>query len=124
MKRLISTILIAASLVSTPAMARDRHDFPGSYREWQRHGGDRDYNRGREHHRHGSSGGVIAGILGGIILGAAIADSRDRDDRRYRTYDDRRYDNRDYQVYRDDDYCYTEVWRNSYGETYTRQICR
>lgn len=127
MKKLISTILIAASLMATPAMARDRHgDFPGSYREW-RHDNGRHYDRYDRHRdrRRGSSGGaVVAGILGGIILGAAIADSRDREYRRDRRYDDRRYYDRDYQVFRDDDYCYTEVWRNSYGDTYSRQVCR
>jgi Ni/Co efflux regulator RcnB len=130
MKKLITAILMASVLASTPALAQDRsgRDFPGSYREWQRDGDrwdrqDRWDRRDRRDRRRGpSTGGVVAAILGGVILGAVIAD--DRNHRRFR--DDRRWrdDRGDRQVFRDDDYCYTEVYSNQYGDTYSRQICR
>lgn len=57
--------LTALSMIATPAMARDRH--------------------GR-HDRGDRTGAVIAGVVGGIVLGAVLSDRRERDDRYYRDY--------------------------------------
>jgi hypothetical protein len=61
--------LAAVSMIATPAMARD-------HRHYERHRGDR-------------TGAVVAGVIGGVVLGAILSDRsdrRDRDDRYYRDY--------------------------------------
>ncbi len=61
--------LATFSMIASPAMARDHR--------YERHGrGDR-------------TGAVIAGVIGGVVLGAVLSDRRDRDyrdDRYYRDY--------------------------------------
>jgi hypothetical protein len=128
MRKLITSVLIASTLIATPALARGDH------------GRDRNH-RSERNERHG--GGWVAPLLGGIILGAIIADSdrderRDRyEDRRYRPYDpyaeDRRY--RPYDPYAEDrysmppraqyyeHYCVTEQITDRYG-TYFRKTCQ
>ena len=117
MRKLISSILIAATLVTsaTPAMAKHRDR------------GDRYEHR---HERRGGSdaGKIILGILGGAIIAGAIADS-ERDRRRY----DDRYD---YDPYERDRYtmparpryyeryCVTEQMVDRYGEVYFRRTCQ
>ena len=117
MKKLITALAIA-SLVTTPALAR-----------------------GRDHERREShgSGGWVAPLLGGLIIGAIVAGSDRDDDRRYR--DDRRYDRyedpryRPYDPYEEDrysmprrpqyyeHYCVTEQITDRRG-TYFRKTCQ
>lgn len=116
MRKLITSVLIASTLIATPALARGDH------------GRDRNH-RSERNERHG--GGWVAPLLGGIILGAIIADS-DRDERRDR-YEDRRY--RPYDPYAEDrysmppraqyyeHYCVTEQITDRYG-TYFRKTCQ
>ena len=69
-------VLLSLSL-ATPALARDRDDFARGYYSngYNQFGG---YGRPREYggYRHGSRGvGTAAAVIGGLILGAAIANS-------------------------------------------------
>ena len=59
--------LAAASMVATPALARDR----GNY--------DRNYNRYEHRHRGVSTGEAVAIGLGALILGAAISKNNRRE---------------------------------------------
>lgn len=67
MKKFLIT-LATLSMIATPAMARDR-----DHRHYERSRGDR-------------TGAVIAGVIGGVVLGSILSDRRSRDDRYYRDY--------------------------------------
>ena len=121
MKKLISSILIAATLATTATPAMAEHRDRG-HRYEERHRG--------EHRRGGSDAGkIILGILGGAIIAGAIADS----DRRDRRYEDRYYD---YDPYARDRYtmppraryyeryCVTEQMVDRYGDVYFRRTCQ
>lgn len=90
MKKIITAIAIA-SMLSTPAMARDR----------------RHHDNG---HRSSNAGAVIAGIVGGVILGAAISEGN-----RGRRYEHHRYD--DYPEPRHETY-------DRYGSNVYESRCR
>ena len=100
MKKLLAG-LVAASMLTTPAMARDRSD---DYRE----------------HRGGGCGWLCGAIIGGIVVGAI---SSSRDDRREREYDNRYYPpNSRY----DERYCVREQiveWRRGERYVYWQTTC-
>lgn len=124
MKKLITSVLVAATLVTsvTPAMAGDRHDRRDRYEH--RYDGD------RHHRKRGGSdaGKIILGIIGGAIIASAISDSN-RDRRRYSDeyYDDPYADDR-YTMPRRaryyEHYCVTEQMVDRYGEVYFRRTCQ
>jgi hypothetical protein len=95
MKKIL-TSLIAVSLLATPAMAREHHNY--EYRE--KSGGN-------------GCGWLCGAIIGGVVIGAL---SSKRDEEREREYDNRYYPP-DYRY--DRRYCVREQiveWR--YGERY------
>ena len=112
MKKFV-TSLIALTLISQPVQARE-------YR--------------RERH-HDNTGAVVAGVLGGIILGAVITESsRERRDDRY-DRDDRRVPYDQYRRMREiDDYnrywtdprrrCFDVTRYDYYGNPYYDRVCQ
>jgi hypothetical protein len=108
MRKLITSVLIASTLIATPALAHDRH--------------------GRDHHHHRTERneprngpGWVVPLVGGIIIGVIVADSNN---------DNRRYQDRYYNPYAQDldpryynPRCATEQFTDRYG-IYYRRICR
>lgn len=106
--RKLLTAIIATSFMATPALARDH------YREYDRH--DR-----HEHH----GGGWVAPLIGGIVLGAVLADRRneerqeERREQRVVRYGDRWYYYEPYQPT-----CWEEERVDYYGYIRTYRVCR
>lgn len=110
MKKFLTAVAVA-SLISTPALARDRgHD------------------RGGHHERHRGNGGKwVAPLIGGVILGAIIAGSDKDGDSDY-------YDRRVYRERPVDDYyydrsyyrrtCWIEERVDYYGYIRQYRVCR
>lgn len=71
MKKLLIA-LATLSMIATPAMARDHHH--------------------KRHDRGDRTGAVVAGIIGGVVLGAILSDRRDERD--YRDYNRIPHENR------------------------------
>lgn len=119
MNKIIATIALGLMVASSPVAAKERH-----------------------HHKGDSTGKVVAGVVGGLILGAIIANSdNDRDDRRRRRYDRDDYDYDydryySYDPYEDDrytmprrpryyeHYCVTEQMVSRSGRVYFRRTCQ
>lgn len=116
MKKFV-TSLIAFTLVSQPVMAREHYER--SHRD--------------------NTGSIVAGVLGGIIIGAVVAgtDRSRRDDRYYRDdyRDDRHVPYDQYQRMRDVD-AYNRYWTDPrrhcsdvtrydyYGNPYYDRVCQ
>lgn len=115
MRKLLSSILIAATLISVPAQARSRDD--GGYRN---HRYERHYDQRHDRHRGGSN--WVPALIGGIVLGAVISESTRND--RYDHYDrrDDRYYDRDRRYYEYE--CIIDHTFDRYGREIERRICR
>ncbi len=107
----LTTVLGILSLVATPAYASERHH--------------RDRNDD-------DTGKVVAGVLGGLIVGLIIADSKkkDRDDRHYCNRRDHRYcdDDRYYTKSKKPkpqwrERCHDYNYRNRHGTWQTERVC-
>lgn len=119
---MVKKILIAALCLScvTPAYAGGRgYDYSGysSYSSYGRGQGNREYRSEYRDHRRGRGTGTAVAIIGGMILGAAIAKSAQRPEQRV-VYSDREWapDCYDRKV--------TEQTLSGRLVTYTETVCR
>lgn len=109
MKKIITTFIVLASLLATPAMAHDNRDR----RQNDRGGGD-----------------WIVPLIGGVIIGVIVSDRNDRN-RRNENRGSRDRDPYYYDQYTMPDqaqyyehYCVTEQMRDIYGRLYYRRTCQ
>ncbi len=83
MKKIITSLIVASMLVSSPALARDHRD--NNHKEYSQH----------KRNKKNGCGWLCGAIIGGIVVGAITSNDRDyRDDNRYYPPDyryDRRY---------------------------------
>lgn len=108
MKKIITTFIVLASLLATPAMAHDS----------------------REHRRNDRGGDWIVPLIGGVIIGVIVSDRDERnrrnENRRSRDRDPYYYDQYTMppqpQYY--EHYCVTEQMRDIYGRLYYRRTCQ
>ncbi len=68
MKKLVSTLMLSASLLASPSFAKDRHHWDDHHSGHRHHHG---------HHDNRSSSRDAAIIVGGVLLGAALANAAD-----------------------------------------------
>lgn len=102
MKKIIVAAIAAVSMLATPVAARDNYRYHSP-------------------HRGNNTGAVIAGIIGGVVLGAVISESG-----RDRRYEDRRdyRDDRYYRGYREPRYVVVDPYGSNVYERRCQEIRR
>lgn len=103
MKKIIVAAIAAVSMLATPVAARDNYRYHSS-------------------HRGNNTGAVIAGIIGGVVLGTVISESGR--DRRYEDRRDYRDDDRYYRGYREPRYVVVDPYGSNVYERRCQEIRR